>query len=351
MQDRLPLLSAGARDLPPRQRTIQAAVAWSYDLLGEEEQRAFRRLAVFAGGWTLEAAAAVCGLPQPAMLERLESLVDQSLIRRVERAGEPRFTMLETIRAFGLERLAEHDELAPTRDRHAAYVQEFAKRAEPDLTAGRFAGGWFARLDEERDNVRAALAWCVECGDAERALLTVGVMAEYWAQRADFREGLEWCEAALALADERTAATARIGALYGVAILAGIHGDYPRGMAAGREALQRAEVAADPMAVKRAHFALALVARRNGAFEPAATHAAAALARARGIAVLAWIVARPSIWRAPCSTASPTSKRSTCWGRLFRLARRRSATWTWVVCLVQARDQAQPLVACRECST
>jgi predicted ATPase/DNA-binding CsgD family transcriptional regulator len=289
MPDRLRLLSVGPRDLPARQQTIRNTIAWSYDLLAPGEQRLFRQLAVFAGGWTLDAAATVSGLPLSIGMERLGGLVEQSLVRRIERPGEPRYTMLETIREFGLERLAEHDEHETTRDRHAAYFRALVKQAEPDLVAGRFAGGWFARLDDERDNIRAALSWCVEHGAAESALATAGATAEYWALRGEFREGLGWCEAALAIANERTPVSPRIGALYGIAILAGIHGDYPRGMAAGREALQCAEAEDDPMEVVRAHFALALVARRHGAFEIAAAHADAALALARPLGALAWV--------------------------------------------------------------
>jgi predicted ATPase/DNA-binding CsgD family transcriptional regulator len=288
MSDRPRLLSGGPRDAPARQQTITATIAWSYNLLSPAEQTLFRRLAVFAGGWTLEAAAAVSGLPVTETLERQERLGDQALVRPVEGAGVPRFTMLETIRDFGLERLASSGEENAARDLHAAYVQDLTARAEPDIELGRFSTGWFARLDEERDNIRAALTWCIEQGEAERALRIAGAMAEYWAFRGDFQEGRTWCERTLALNESGTTARARSRALYGVAILARFHGDYSSAQAAAQQLLQVAEGGGEPLERVRAHFALAFV-RHQETQDLAAAHARAAAALAREIDAAGWL--------------------------------------------------------------
>jgi DNA-binding CsgD family transcriptional regulator/tetratricopeptide (TPR) repeat protein len=289
MSDRLRLLRGGPRDLPARQQTLHDAIAWSYGLLAADEQRLFRHLAVFAGGWTLESAAAVSELPLTEAIPRLERLVEQSLVRPLEREGGPRFTMLETIRAFGLERLTESDEIDETRDRHAAYFQALTARAEPDLALGRFSTGWFTCLEDERDNIRAALTWCLECGEAERALRTAGAMSDYWAFRSDFREGLAWCEQALALDERDTSARARSGALYGVAILADFQGDHTQALTAAQQMLRVAEAAEDPIERVRAHFALRFVVHQRDMWATAAEHARAAVALGREIGALGWV--------------------------------------------------------------
>ena len=289
MSDRLRLLQGGPRDLPARQQTLRDTVAWSYGLLSDDDQRLFRCLAVFAGGWTLEAAAAVGALSPGETLVRLERLSDQSLVRVLERPGEPRFSLLETIRAFGLELLAECGEASDARDRHAAHFQDLAARAGPDLELGRVSTGWFARLDEERDNIRAALSWCIEHDEAERALRIAGAMSEYWVYRSDFREGREWCERALALDDKNVSARARGRALYGVAILATFHGDDARALTVAQELLRLTEVGEEPRERLRAHFVMSLVQRHRETHDLAAEHARAAVALAREIDAPGWL--------------------------------------------------------------
>jgi predicted ATPase/DNA-binding CsgD family transcriptional regulator len=288
MSDRLRLLREGARDLPARQQTLLDTISWSYSLLSDDDQRLFRHLTVFAGGWTLDAAAAVGELPLGGTVQRLERLADQSLVRLLEQDGEPRFTMLETIREYGLERLSESDEEHEARQRHADYVRDMTARAEPEIELGRFATGWFTRLDAERDNIRAALTWCLDHGEAERALAIAGSMAEYWAFRGDFREGQAWSERALALGEESAKNAAHIGVLYGIAILAGFLGHCAEGITAAERMLCLAERFAQPRGIVRAHFALSLVLRRCGNEQRALTHATAALELAREIGATGW---------------------------------------------------------------
>jgi predicted ATPase/transcriptional regulator with XRE-family HTH domain len=193
LDQRLPLLSTGARDLPPRQQTLRSAIAWSYDLLSAAEQMLFERLAVFAGGWTLHAAEAICGdaetsrrastepvpeqsgtaAPYPALavsvVDLLMSLIDHSLVQQVAIvkpgvSDEPRFTMLETIREYALERLMERGEEEILRWHYAAYYLALAEQAEQGLQ-GPDARRWLDRLETEHDNLRAVLAFCLESRD------------------------------------------------------------------------------------------------------------------------------------------------------------------------------------------
>jgi predicted ATPase/DNA-binding XRE family transcriptional regulator len=208
----LPLLTAGAHDLPARQQTMRHAIAWSYDLLSPDEQRLFRRLGVFAGGWTIEAAEAVCAdvtatlaegeasdvlqYRQPSVaaghiLDGLDALLSQSLLVQEEDfSGAPRLAMLETIRAYALEQLAEHGETTIAADRHAAYYRALVEaagaglRASPQVT-------WFERVDRERDNIRAALLWLVACGELDMVAGMAWDLWLFWWVRGYQPEGLQ----------------------------------------------------------------------------------------------------------------------------------------------------------------
>jgi hypothetical protein len=186
----LPLLTSGARDAPARQRTLRDTIAWSYDLLPAPDQTLLRQLSVFVGGWTLEAAEAVTN-PDGALdvLEGLGSLVERSLVRRVdEGSGEPRFGLLETIREFGLERLADGGEEEDLiRQRHAQYFAAFGEMAEPHFFApGEFA--WLDRCEAESGNVTAALNWSA-AHDPEPGLRIAGSLWYYWHTRAGLSRG------------------------------------------------------------------------------------------------------------------------------------------------------------------
>jgi predicted ATPase/DNA-binding SARP family transcriptional activator len=216
----LDLLTVGARDSPERQRTLRATIEWSYDLLDDAESHLFASLAVFAGSFSLEAAEEVCG----AELDTLASLVDKSLLR--ERAyawGEPRFSMLETVREYALERLEEGGSAQESRQRQAAYFLELAERAEPEIW-GPKQEAWFERLEREHGNLWAALSWSIESGDAESALRVAGALEPFWEARGHIAEGRRWLAEALATAPA-SAAAVRAKALFGASRLAGIHGE------------------------------------------------------------------------------------------------------------------------------
>jgi predicted ATPase/Tfp pilus assembly protein PilF len=188
LEQRLPLLTGGASDMPSRQRTLRATIEWSYDLLNAEEQALFARLSVFAGGGTLEAAEVVCG----ADLDTLQSLVDKSLLRHT---GE-RFWMLETMREFAAHALNTSNGGHELRRRHASWFLTLAETSEARLK-GADGPEWLERLDREHDNMRAALAWSLETGDSNLALRLAGALHGYWYHRSHFAEGRHWAELAL----------------------------------------------------------------------------------------------------------------------------------------------------------
>ena len=200
LERRLPLLSGGPRDAPARQRTLRDAIQWSYDLLAPDEQRLFRQLGIFAGGWTIDAAAAVsqCG-GGVAVFDGLASLVDKSLVLRHDNADEPRFAILETIREFAVDRLwAEDDQGAAIAQAHAGYFLSLAEDAFAGLV-GAEQQTWLARLDAEDANIRAALAWSVDHGPAESAARSARALWRYWSARGRLVEGRTWLERVLAL--------------------------------------------------------------------------------------------------------------------------------------------------------
>jgi predicted ATPase/class 3 adenylate cyclase len=194
LEKSLSLLTGGARDLPARQQTLRGAIDWSYNLLDDAERGLFRRLAIFSGGWTFDAAAAVCdpdldlGLD---VLDGLVSFVDKSLVRRDEMPdGEPRFRMLETIREYARERLDASGEEPIVARRHGEFFADLVLRAEPELL-GADQALWLDRLETERDNVRAALHWAMAAGEPEIAQSMAGSLWRFWHQRAHLAEGRE----------------------------------------------------------------------------------------------------------------------------------------------------------------
>jgi predicted ATPase/DNA-binding XRE family transcriptional regulator len=230
---RLPFLTGGNRDLPERQRTLRDAIAWSYDLLDLDEQGLFRLLGVFAGGFTLEAAEWVSrGFsdpqpPTPDTLDLVASLVDKSLVWRVEGGTGARFAMLETIREYALERLREDEQRErETRRAHGAYFLALAEDARRGLV-GPEQESWLARLDAEDGNLRAALNWTLDHGAPEEALRFASALWRYWSPRGRLADGRYWLERALARAGaERAPATTRADAHNALGNLLGDCGEY-----------------------------------------------------------------------------------------------------------------------------
>ena len=219
----LPVLTGGGVDLPARQQTLRATLDWSYALLGEPERLLFARLAVFVGGWTLPAAEAVCG-DDLDVLSALASLLDNSLLRRRQRAaGAVRFGMLATVREYALELLEASGEAAEVRRRHALWFLELAEHAD---RAAKAAGGAaeLERLDVEHDNLRAALAWLHEAGEAELELRLVNALSRFWWLRGHTSEGRRWLAAAIDGSEGHP--QLRTEALRRAAVLAGVQGDY-----------------------------------------------------------------------------------------------------------------------------
>ncbi len=222
----LSLLVGGARDAPSRQRTMRDAIAWSYDLLTPDEQAIFRRLGIFVGGFTLEAAMQVVDETigsSVAVLDLLASLVDRSLVVPMTDGSEPRFVMLETIREYALEQLGHAGEAEEARRAHAIYFRDLAEQAEPALR-GAAQPAWIARLETELPNLRAVLDWSLAGGDVETGLRLAGALYWFWFLRNHVGEGRAWFERARTAGSRLPAAAGRAAA--GAALLAWRAADY-----------------------------------------------------------------------------------------------------------------------------
>ncbi len=241
MASRLKILTGGARDLPARQQTMRGAIAWSYDLLEPDEKTLFNRLSVFVGGCNLDDAEAVCNLAGELgvdFLDGVSSLVDKSLLRQKEQEGaEGRFSMLETIREFGLEQLVQSGEAETIRQQHLSFYLELVEQAESELT-GSSQASWFARLEKEHDNLRGALSYSRENGKLEEGLRLAGAFWRFWDVRGHVSEGRAVLDELLNLAAGiDVAAKVRAKALNGAGVLAGNQGDHARQTAILEESL------------------------------------------------------------------------------------------------------------------
>jgi predicted ATPase/class 3 adenylate cyclase len=235
---RLKLLTGGARNLPERQRTLRGAIEWSYELLTPEERTLFARLAVFAGGRTLEAIETICD-PEGELdtLDGLESLLEKSLLRQEEGPnGEPRFVMLETIHEFAREKLGESAESEQIKRTHAQYFLTLAEEANPQLK-GPDQLQWVGRLEAEHDNMRVALSWALERNEVEVSLRLGGALWWFWSVRGYYSEGRRWLEGALAI-EGRVSPEVRAMALAGAGELASEQGDLDRAQEACEEGLE-----------------------------------------------------------------------------------------------------------------
>jgi predicted ATPase/class 3 adenylate cyclase len=212
LDDQFRLLTGGSRNALPRQQTLRAAVEWSYSLLSEPERVVLRRVAVFAGGWTIDAAGVVAANDplDPEVLDALDRLVARSLVVAEEQDGVARYRLLESIRLYAQERLTEAGEVAAVRQRHLEWFHALVLRAEPELI-GADQALWFDRLAREYDNVRAAMEWCATQPDGAADLLSItAALAYFWLVRGHWGEGRTWLERALeTTSGQRTATRAR----------------------------------------------------------------------------------------------------------------------------------------------
>jgi predicted ATPase/DNA-binding SARP family transcriptional activator len=291
LDDRFRLLAHGNRTALARHQTLRSAVDWSYNLLDAAERRLFNRLGLFAGGFTLDAAEEVCVEPGEApgrVAELLAALVDKSLVvtdPAAPRAGTAagaagvavpapvagaaaprraaavtrRYRLLETLRVYALERLDESGETETLRDRHAAFVLHLAETAETALRT-EHQPAWLRRLVAEHDNIRAALAWCRDRGDADTAVRLAGTLHPLWDRHGHYTEGRRWLDQVLAM-DGRVPPSARALALDTAAGLAMVQGDLDQAMAACRQAAALCEEAGDLAGLARVlqHLGLAAI--------------------------------------------------------------------------------------------
>ncbi len=258
----LQVLTGGPQDLPERQQTLRSAIAWSYDLLTTEEQVLWARLSVFMGGWTLQAAEVVCGSVSNRavnVIEGLAGLMRKSLVQAegpctthdmahaVDGAG-PRFSLLETIREYGLDRLAASGEGEALQRQHAAYFLALAENMESAIW-GPHHVAWLARLEVEHANLRAALAWCLAAEDGgTTSIRLVGALHHFWELHGHYTEGRQWIARALARSPGASPA-ARAKALCGAGRLASSQGDNALGRAFLEESLVLAQDAGDRQSI------------------------------------------------------------------------------------------------------
>jgi predicted ATPase len=242
LERRLPILTGGPRDLPERHQTLRNALAWTYDLLASAEQKLLQRLSVFAAGEAgLEAVEAVCGDDEnrdAGLIDSLTGLVDNSLVqqRQPDAAGEPRIGMLETIREFAYEQLADSGELSTLQARHAEYFASIATQSEHGLRSAA-QQMWLRRLESDHDNLRTALRWTIEAGRAEVGLRIAGGLWYFWWLCGYPSEGRVWSARLLASSNPEVQPLLRARALTGAAWLAYTQADYE----AATELAQQAE--------------------------------------------------------------------------------------------------------------
>jgi predicted ATPase/DNA-binding SARP family transcriptional activator len=261
MLERLPqLLGSGPRDAPARQRTLTATIQWSYDLLAADEQEAFSRFAVFAGGAPIDAAERVC----EAGLDVFGALVDHSLVQQDVPGG--RLAMLETVRSCAVDRLAETDG-STVRLRHADWLTELAEAAEEAMRAGDDTAAWLDRLQAEHDNIRAALGWTLEAGELDLALRLASSLRIFWEVRGHFAEGQRWLDEALARGGADPAVRAKALSAAGTAAFR--IGDLDRARVRYSEMLELWREVGDELGIARGLSDLGTVAAGIGDLEVA----------------------------------------------------------------------------------
>ena len=273
LENRLELLTGGARDLPERQRTLRGTIDWSYELLSPEEQALFRRVAAFAGGCTLEAVEAVCNTREDLgvdVLDGMASLVDKSLVQQVETPGtEPRFVMLDTVREYGVECLATSGEEQETRKAHAAYCLVLAEEcASPGNEKAR--SDCVKLLEAEHSNCRAALEWLTATGNADWGMRLGTALFLFWETREYLAEGRDCLAKLLSMPAGAGATKARERVLFSAGVLASDQGDYPAATRLMEESLEVAKQLGDTQGAAVSLNGLGIMAREQGDFAGAA---------------------------------------------------------------------------------
>ena len=284
LDNRMKLLTGGARDLPERRQTLRGAIDWSYSLLDSQEQQLFTRLAVFVGGFVLDAAEAVCHVDGGLdVLAGLASLLDNSLLRTADQQDdEQRFALLQTIREYALERLAASGDEEAVRQAHAVHFCRFAEEAAPKLI-GPEQESWLQRLEIEHDNLRAALQWLIDAVDTQLALRLAAALGQFWEIRGYLSEGRRWFDEVLA-GSGGAPDSVRAQALTELGALSLRQGDYERAAQLYEECLTVYRGLGDDQGIAGSLNNLAMIAHQGGKYSQAeALHEEAlALQRALG---------------------------------------------------------------------
>ncbi len=270
LQDRFALLTEGSRTALPHHQTLRATIDWSYELLSRQEQTLLRRVSVFVGGFTLEAAEQVCsgrGLEEHTILDRLTHLLEKSLVVFEEDEGKARYKLLETVRQYGYEKLVEGGEKAKAQERHRDYYLQIAERAELEL-GGPNQEVRFRQLETEHGNLRASLQWSLEYGKTDKALRMAGALGQFWNIHDHFTEGLVWLERAL----EKSAKApkgSRAKALRVAGVLAWSQGKYERAKRLQEESLEMYREIGDKQGIAMSLNNLGNISYNQGDYEAA----------------------------------------------------------------------------------
>jgi predicted ATPase/class 3 adenylate cyclase len=267
---RLDLLASSAANLPARQRSLHGAIAWSYDLLDEVDQRLLERLSVFAGGFDIDAATSVCGPlgnPDDDLLDHMGTLVDNSLLRQRDVRGEPRFELMQTIREFAAERLERRGDAALVRARHADWCAAFIEGLDEELDG--LATDALVRISDEHDNLRAAMRSAIEDGRPEVALRIVAATWRWWQRKSLLVEGRWWCDFVVNHPSAMAKTPHRAKALLALGSIAYWQGDFATMDAAYKESHDIYSELEDPAGIAEALFHLSFTSFTNGDLETA----------------------------------------------------------------------------------
>jgi predicted ATPase/DNA-binding CsgD family transcriptional regulator/DNA-binding XRE family transcriptional regulator len=336
----LPLLTGGPRDAPARLRTMRAAIAWSHELLDGDEQRQFRRLAVFRGGFDLHAAEAIVrgfGHPDDDILDLIASLIDKSLVQ-FEAREEPRYRMLETVREYAWDQLVACGEIAAARRAHALHFLALAERAAPEWW-GANPGAWLDRLEAERDNLRVALGWAIEHRDIEIGPRLAIALHWLWRIRGPVREGLGWMEAVLDHADA-TPPALRAALLTRAGDLAMVQGDIARAVDLHDASLAVARSLEEPWGLMFALGWRGLTALHQGELGHAEEFLEEARALSRVVGPSIWDAAAPDVLASVARHRGEQARAAALLEEALTVCQRGQVTWCTADVLTHLGDLA-----------